>query len=203
MSRVIWGLLWIAAATCAVEARGEEKDAAAPAATTEDQSEEQDKAHKELLTGQVKFLGPALRARGVKAYDEMDKQVVLIAENGDLVPLVADWRGRAFYQDERLRDRKVQLVVRRRPDNPYAQVLIVYTFDEKGKRKYTDYWCDICSIPMYEIKECECCQGPIRLRFEDRPLPSYLRKEIGRDTQRQSKSETDSATPDVDADDGK
>ncbi len=203
MSRVIWGLLWIAAASCAVEARGEEKDAPAPAATAEDQSEEQDKAHKELLTGQVKFLGPALRARGVKAYDEMDKQVVLIAENGDLVPLVADWRGRAFYQDERLRDRKVQLVVRRRPDNPYAQVLIVYTFDEKGERKYTDYWCDICSIPMYEIKECECCQGPIRLRFEGRPLPSYLRKEISRDSQQQSKSETDSATLDVDDDDGK
>ncbi|QDU43403.1 hypothetical protein Mal52_18770 [Symmachiella dynata] len=203
MSRAIWGLLWITAVSCAVEARGEEKSTPAPAAAAEEQSEKQDKARKELLTGQVKFLGPALRARGVKAYDEMDEQVVLIAENGDLVPLVADWRGRAFYQDERLRDRKVQLIVRRRPDNPYAQVLIVYTFDDKGERKYTDYWCDICSIPMYEIKECECCQGPIRLRFEDRPLPSYLRKEISRDSQRQSKSETDSATPDADDDDGK
>jgi len=200
MSRAIWGLLWIAAASCAVEVRGEEKNAPAPSAVAEDQSEKQDKAHKELLTGQVKFLGPALRARGVKAYDEMDKQIVLIAENGELVPLVADWRGRAFYQDERLRDRKVQLVVRRRPDNPYAQVLIVYTFDEKGKRKYTDYWCDICSIPMYEIKECECCQGPIRLRYEDRPLPSYLRKEINRDAQRQSKAD---AAATADDDDGK
>ena len=27
-----------------------------------------------------------------------------------------------------------------------------------------DYWCDICAIAMYELKECECCQGPIELR---------------------------------------
>ena len=27
-----------------------------------------------------------------------------------------------------------------------------------------DYWCDICAIPMYILKDCECCQGPTRLR---------------------------------------
>ena len=50
----------------------------------------------------------------------------------------------------------------------------VYTFDDKGRRHYTDYWCDICSIPMYEIKPCDCCQEEIRLRSE----PQELSKDI-------------------------
>jgi hypothetical protein len=31
-----------------------------------------------------------------------------------------------------------------------------------------DYWCDICAIPMYIKKPCECCQGETRLR--ERPV---------------------------------
>jgi hypothetical protein len=27
---------------------------------------------------------------------------------------------------------------------------------------------------MYEIKPCDCCQGPNRLRFQSKPLPDYL-----------------------------
>jgi hypothetical protein len=42
---------------------------------------------------------------------------------------------------------------------------MVFTFDDDGRPQFTDYWCDVCSIPMYEIKPCECCQGEIRLRF--------------------------------------
>ena len=94
--------------------------------------------------------------------------------DGELIPIVADWRGRAFFQDKRLRDRKVELVGTRKPGVPYLQILMVFTFDKQGQRKYTDYWCDVCSIPMYEIKPCDCCQGPIRLRFQSKPLPSYL-----------------------------
>ena len=52
---------------------------------------------------------------------------------------------------------------------------MVFTFDEDGVRQYTDYWCDVCSIPMYEIKPCECCQGDIRLRFQPQDLPDYLK----------------------------
>ena len=52
---------------------------------------------------------------------------------------------------------------------------MVFTFDDKGVRQYTDYWCDICSIPMYEIKPCDCCQGEIRLRFQPQELPDFVR----------------------------
>jgi hypothetical protein len=131
---------------------------------------------KELFAGRVVLLTDALKRQDVQAYDkEIMQQVVLETEGGELWPIIPDWRGRAFFQDRRLRNRPVELVINRRPGSHYLQVLSIFTFSEKGERQATDYWCDICAIPMYEIKECECCQGPIRLRYQtDRPLPSDL-----------------------------
>ncbi|WP_145371930.1 hypothetical protein [Maioricimonas rarisocia] len=129
---------------------------------------------KKLFQGKVVLVTEALEERGIKHYPEMKDQVALETPDGELIPILSDWRGRAFYQDERLRNRKVELVGFRREGLPYLQILMVFTFNDEGERTYTDYWCDICSIPMYEIKPCECCQGPIRLRFQKQDLPDYL-----------------------------
>lgn len=131
---------------------------------------------KELFSGKVVLLVDALKRRGIKANSEMKDQVALETSSGELWPIVSDWRGRAFFQDERLRNRPVDLVVRRHAGVPYLQVLMIFTFNARGEREYTDYWCDICSIPMYEIKACDCCQAPIRLRFQKQTLPAYLKK---------------------------
>jgi hypothetical protein len=130
------------------------------------------KPPKQLFRGEVVHIPAALKKLGIKAYkEELQDQVALLTPDGELLPILPDWRGRAFFQDERLRDRKVELIGYRKPGIPYLQVLTIYTFDEEGERQHTDYWCDICSIPMYEIKPCDCCQQPIRLRFQPRELP--------------------------------
>ena len=129
---------------------------------------------KKLFKGKVVKAHEALKRRGVKAYPEELKDQVVLETKDELIPILPDWRGRAFYQDERLRDREVELVGFRRAGLPYLSVLSVYTFDEKGRRQYTDYWCDICSIPMYELKPCDCCQEEIRLRFERQELPKDI-----------------------------
>jgi hypothetical protein len=129
----------------------------------------------QVFSGKVVLLQEALKRRGIKAFNEMKGQVALETTTGELIPIISDWRGRAFFQDKRLRDRKVDLVGYRRPGLPYLQVLMVFTYDKKGIRQYTDYWCDICSIPMYEVKPCDCCQDETRLRFQPRGLPDYLK----------------------------
>ncbi len=126
---------------------------------------------REVFSGQVVMLQAALKKRGIKSGEEIKDQVVLVTKSGELWPIVPDWRGRALYQDERLRNRPVDLVCKRTPGVPWLQVLSIYSFDKKGTRQITDYWCDICSIPMYEIKPCDCCQAEIRLRFRDQDLP--------------------------------
>ena len=132
---------------------------------------------KKLYSGKVVEVQEALKKRGIKAYDEIKGQVALETIDGRLLPIVPDWRGRAFFQDEHLRNRPVDLIGFQKPGVPYLQVLVVYTFDEHGIREYTDYWCDICSIPMYEIKPCDCCQGPTRLRFQPQELPEGLQRD--------------------------
>lgn len=140
-------------------------------AASDDDAESAAKPQKELFRGEVVRIPDALKKIGVKAYkEELQDQVALLTPDKELLPILPDWRGRAFFQDERLRDRKVELVGYRKPGLPYLQVLTIFTFDEKGQRQHTDYWCDICAIPMYEIKPCDCCQQPIRLRFQPREL---------------------------------
>lgn len=135
-----------------------------------------DDSAKELFSGKVVILQDALKRRGVKSFDEFKTQVALETDSGELIPIVPDWRGRAFYQDERLRDRRVDLVGTRRKAAPYLQVLMIFVFDDAGTRQYMDYWCDICSIPMYEIKPCDCCQADVRFRTQPQELPSFVKK---------------------------
>ncbi|REJ70960.1 MAG: hypothetical protein DWQ34_23595 [Planctomycetota bacterium] len=145
-----------------------------PSSPADAESTEPQEFPKKLYSGRVVFLEDALEEQGVETFEETGRHVVLETDEGDLIPILADWRGRAFYQDEQLRDRKVELIGFLRPGLPYLNVIAVYTFDEDGERMYTDYWCDVCSIPMYMIQPCECCQGDVRLRFQKQDLPEYI-----------------------------
>jgi hypothetical protein len=181
LTAAIAGCAWLT-----VHSAEQEADAKGPAQAKQEtrtksvektDEKQPDDAVKEIISGKVVMLVDALKLRGVKTYaEEIQGQVVLVTAEKELIPIVPDWRGRAFYQDERLRDRQVDLVVNRRPGVPWMQVLSIYTFDEKGTRNITDYWCDVCSIPMYEIKDCECCQGPTRLRFRPQELPQLKKQ---------------------------
>ena len=119
----------------------------------------------ETLRGRVVWLADAMHRRfGVETDpDAIQHVVALETDGGQLHPLVKDDRGRGFLLDPRLRDVDMELLVRRFPGSPFVQTIQVYTLKPEG-RFLIDYWCDICSIPMYELKECECCQGPIRIR---------------------------------------
>lgn len=139
-------------------------------------AKDKDDTPKELFSGKVVFLQEALKRRGVKTADEFKAQVALESDAGELIPIVPDWRGRALYQDERLRNRQVDLVGSRQKSAPYLQVQMLFVFDEKGTRQYMDYWCDICSIAMYELKPCDCCQEKIRLRLQPQELPDFVKK---------------------------
>jgi hypothetical protein len=139
-----------------------------------------DPSSQELFRGKVVLVREALARRKIEAREEFDKQVALETESGELIPIVPDWRGRAFFQDEHLRNRPVELVGKRAKGVPYLQVLIIFTFDERGTRQYTDYYCDTCGFAIYEIKPCECCQGPVHLRYQPRDLPDYVKARLGK-----------------------
>ncbi len=115
--------------------------------------------------GRVVWLGEALARRyGINSVPEAEKRILALeTDDGRLLPLVEDVRGRAFRRDARLRAMKVELLARRFEHTPLLQIIRVVEL-QNGKRYEIDYWCDICAIAMYELKPCDCCQGPIELR---------------------------------------
>ena len=119
----------------------------------------------EMLRGKVVWTAEALkRLYGIEAdADAARSSVALETAEGRLHPIIKDDRGRGFLLDARLRDRELELLTRRYEGSPFIQVIRVYTLKD-GQKYELDYWCDICAIAMYELKECECCQGPIRIR---------------------------------------
>jgi hypothetical protein len=115
--------------------------------------------------GRVVWLAEAMEKKhGVTGVDEAkDRVIALETGDGRLLPLVEDVRGRAFRKDDRLRKMDLELEARRFEGSPFLQV--IRTFEIKDGRKLElDYWCEICSIALYELKPCDCCQGPLELR---------------------------------------
>jgi hypothetical protein len=117
------------------------------------------------LRGKVVFMAEAMQRRyGVQTDADAGEQIVALeAQDGRLYPIVKDFRGRGFLLDSRLRNIDMDLLVRQYEGSPMVQVVRVYTLKD-GRKYELDYWCDICAIPMYELKACECCQGPTRIR---------------------------------------
>ena len=194
-SRILSGVTVVAvcAASTMWGTRAFADEAAAQSKSPATPSSKKPEPTKILFAGKVVLLQDALKKRDIKVADEMKLQAVLETKSGELIPIAADWRGRAFFQDSKLRDRPVEIVGYRQPGNPYLQALVVYFFNKKGEREEFDYWCDICAIPMYEIKDCECCQGPSRHRYRPAKLPDYLFQQGAVENKKPSSNEEPSA----------
>ena len=119
----------------------------------------------ETVHGRVVWLDEALK----RLYDvtteaeAAETAVVLEMADGRLLPIVPDVRGRAFMVDARLRNVELELLVRRYAGVPMIQVIRMFRTTPEGRFEI-DYWCDVCAIPMFILKACECCQGPTRIR---------------------------------------
>jgi hypothetical protein len=135
--------------------RAQESEPASPAAKYETVT----------VQGRVVWLAEAMERRyGVTTGPEAEKYVqVLETPEGHLLPLVEDVRGRSFRKDDRLRAMEVELLARRYEGAAFLQVIRIFEIKD-GSKLEIDYWCDICSIAMYELKPCDCCQGEIELR---------------------------------------
>ena len=119
------------------------------------------------LRGKIVWQADALLRRYEIATDpDAQKSVVAIETADGLVPIIKDFRGRGYHLDPKLHDFDWELLVRKFEGSPAVQVVRSYVWRD-GKKFEFDYWCDICAIPMYELKECECCQGAIRFRFRE------------------------------------
>jgi hypothetical protein len=124
------------------------------------------KSENVTLSGKVVELSAALKSTGLMFDPEpIAKQVVVKAKDGSITPLLPDDASRAFFLDSRLRDRRAELVVRRFPGLPYAQV-VSFKVEDHGQLRTPEYYCEICTISVRYPQTCPCCQGPMVLRMK-------------------------------------
>ena len=118
-----------------------------------------------LIRGRVVFLHEAMeRLHKIKAVPEAkERTLALETDDGKLLTIVEDLRGRSFRTDDRLRKMHVELFVRKYHGSDAIQILKVFEIKD-DKRFIVDYWCDICAIIMFEMGTCDCCQDDNRLR---------------------------------------
>ena len=142
------------------------------ACAADDPPKPKPKYQTEVLRGRVVYLAKAMQRRfGAKTVKEAGQRILALeTAKGTLHPIFEDVRGRAFRSDKRLRNREVTLLVRRYDGSPVVQIIRLFAHNKSGLVEL-DYWCDICAIPMFELKPCDCCGGPIRLREQKAELP--------------------------------
>jgi hypothetical protein len=120
------------------------------------------------LRGKVMTLTAALEARGLDLKPDPEpiaKQVVLLAEDGTITPLLSDEPSRALFLDERLRNRTTEVVGRRFAGVPFLQV-VTFQVESQGRMRTPEYFCDICTISVRYPQICPCCQGPMVLQMK-------------------------------------
>jgi hypothetical protein len=120
------------------------------------------------LRGKVMILAAALESRGLglKADPEpIAKQVVLLAEDGSITPLLSDESSRALFLDERLRNCRAEIQGRRFKGMPYLQVS-TFKVERDGRLQTPEYYCEVCAISVRYPQTCPCCQGPMVLRMK-------------------------------------
>ena len=88
-----------------------------------------------VVSGKVLTLAESLKPFGVKADAEPTAgQVVLVADDGAVTPLLSDEASRALFQDERLRNRPATIHGRRFDGLPYLQVTSFQVEDHGAMR---------------------------------------------------------------------
>jgi hypothetical protein len=119
------------------------------------------------VRGKVLTLAEALASRDLKIKPDPEpiaKQVVLLAEDGTIIPLLSDDASRALFLDERLRNCRSEIQGRRFDGIPYLQV-ISFKVERDGRLRTPEYYCEVCAISVLYPQICPCCQGLMELRM--------------------------------------
>ena len=71
----------------------------------------------------------------------------------------------AIYDDQRIRERELQVTARPFPNSGFIEVIKLQSLRE-GKLYDLYYFCEVCNIESYKPGECVCCHAPVEFREE-------------------------------------
>jgi hypothetical protein len=90
------------------------------------------------------------KRRGSKLRREIKGQVVLLTRAGEIIPIIPDWRRRAFLSGRTAAKSARRSCGQQSQGSTVVKLLSIYIHEE-GVRNITDYWCDVtrlCEIKL-------------------------------------------------------
>ena len=118
----------------------------------------------------VQFKPVVLRGRIVNLAEVLQTQVKLEAERGTIYclktaegklhPILPTDTAAAIYDDERFRQRELQVTARTFPEIPFLEVIRLQSI-KWGRVFDLYYFCNVCNIVTHKPGPCECCQDPV------------------------------------------
>lgn len=112
-----------------------------------------------VLRGRIVNLADVLQAQA-KLEPERGTIYCLKAADGKLHPILPTETAAAIYEDERFRQRELQITARVFPDLPYLEVIKLQSV-KWGRVFDLYYFCNVCNITTHKPGPCECCQDPV------------------------------------------
>ncbi|MBS1812792.1 MAG: hypothetical protein JST84_31790 [Acidobacteria bacterium] len=130
-----------------------------------------------LAQAQDQFKPVVVRGRIVNLTDVMQAQAKLEPEHGTiyclktaegkLYPILPTDLAAAIYDDERFRQRELQITGRTFPEIPFLEVIKLQSV-KWGRVFDMTFYCRVCEIRTHKGGPCACCQDP--LEFSEEPV---------------------------------
>jgi hypothetical protein len=79
---------------------------------------------------------------------------------GKFYPFLPSDQAAAIYDDERFRQRELQVTARTFAEFPFIEIIKLQSV-KWGRVFDLYYFCEVCNITTHKPGPCECCQDPV------------------------------------------
>lgn len=114
-----------------------------------------------VLRGRVVNLADAMQAKYQTTIDPQRAVIYCLkTADGKYHPFLPTDLSAAIYDDERFRQRELQVTARTFADFPFIEIIKLQSV-KWGRVFDLYYFCEVCNIVTHKPGPCECCQDPV------------------------------------------
>jgi hypothetical protein len=112
-----------------------------------------------VLRGRVVNLADVMQQ---KYQATLERAIIYCLKTSDnkFYPFLPTDLAAAIYDDERFRQRELQVTARTFPDFPFIEIIKLQSV-KWGRVFDLYYFCNVCNIQIHKPGPCECCQDPV------------------------------------------
>jgi hypothetical protein len=121
-----------------------------------------------VLRGRIVNLADVMQQKYQATLDPQRAVIYCLkTAEGKFYPFLPSDQAAAIYDDERFRQRELQVTARTFAEFPFIEVIKLQSV-KWGRVFDLYYFCEVCNITTHKPGPCECCQDPVV--FTEKPV---------------------------------